>query len=185
MNANGTNASTEVPPPAKLFTVLTKKGEEWQLGGMVPGSDQQGCFVVAEPGTEPVYHPELQGKQALQIMSLYEREDGAIEVFAAPVLGSIVDQQQMSMILTLYPETIERTTTVARNDEWRRRLAQEEAAIQEGHEADLRGGAPEDEEVDVCEKCDVELPDDAHFCPGCGMKLTGVGAAPALVAAPS
>lgn len=122
-NGQPTSQPTESPPP-KLLTVTLINGEMWTLGGFVPGSELE-LSRGTDPTNEATYGrpiPGTAGQQAFRIMDMITNEDASIDVYAAPVPGSEFDRQQTAIVITHYPNMIQRTLTIAKFDVWKEML---------------------------------------------------------------
>lgn len=92
--------------PAVIFSVLvsrsspTEQEDLWQVGDIVPGSDQQ----------------------PLAIVGIFTSDDGGVDVFALPSQGSAMHQSAQAVIFNLSPNVIRQTMTVAGGDVWHRMM---------------------------------------------------------------
>jgi len=103
------------PKQTRIFAVTTIHGENWILGGVVPGSERAGTPDPQNPGHDL---PNTAGSQALEIKEMYEDDDGSIQVYALAVPGAEFSNQQVGVILTLSASHISKTMKAARIDLW-------------------------------------------------------------------
>jgi len=121
---NGQSNAQPGSPPPKLLTVTLVNGEMWTLGGFVPGSELE-LTRGTDPTNPSTYGRAIEGtagQQAFRIMDMIPNEDTSVDVYAAPVPGSEFDRQQTGIIITHYPNMIQRTLTIAKFDVWKMML---------------------------------------------------------------
>jgi hypothetical protein len=142
-----TSKDEEDVPEPKIFQVILKTGVIWQHGQHVPGSDQIGVSDETA-GLLQVSRESLVGKNAITIVGMFRREDGRIDVFGKPVAGSSFDEAKQAFIMTLYPDTILNTVSLARADVWEDLLAEATEAGAEWFDREPIEPEPDDPELE-------------------------------------